>query len=683
MSKRYANLSFMGVLTCLFCLEASSQEDTRDYMTIENIPVTYRLPRTKNGLTVPAFIVKAKIRMSRWENKADLILDLDAVQSTPGRPKPSFTYSYMYNGVEYGDQHVGKEVFDGIEAGTISYKVTVIGNGNSWTKTVIGHHNTIASVPKNERADAYTVRVSIEEIIGFNGTGAIEDKIGMLVVAKKNKDKYDQHVREADNAFKNKKWYAAISNYEQALAYLPDESYPQRQLEKIKAQQQAEAEKKETAAGNSTAQSTKSNAKPNSTGSSGAGADDDFWNEKSSTSNKNTNGSSGSSSTGSSTPKDVASMPMLKQANGKYYVKDEYGNYQETTQQAYEAIKQSQAASQRQQSGYSSSVAGSQRSSASTEEQVKAIQSSVQKRTDDYWAEIDNNQKKHDANFAKWQQSYYAAEAVRGGEQNLNKLRRLDGNYNSLEELEAEFQEKYNSINQEVNSLNEARDQKLQANVDYLFSDADASGKAIGTTVALVGTLVNSLKADKEKKQAQEALEKAKAEETAKYEARKKALTLELRNSFLAQFPDGGVPLSAHKVGTNELYFFSYTFERNTIGAANPSINVTNVFPIMQYGDGTWPFKSTIVSELRKLGGAGTITLMGYYGTRELAQQMQTSFLQMAGKCGFIVKNTHYKGKKTSGATSNGDDFWETGKKKDATTEEKKPAVKKDDFWNN
>ena len=189
---------------------------------------------------------------------------------------------------------------------------------------------------------------------------------------------------------------------------------------------------------------------------------------------------------------------------------------------------------------------------------------------------------------------------------------------------------------------------------------------------------------------------------------------LQMRNGFISQFPDGGVPLSSHKVSVNELYFFSYTFDKSTMSAANPPVHVTNVFSISRYGDGTWPFKNTMVNELKKLGGAGTVTIMGYYTTKDLAEEMRASFLRLAGKCGIAVKETNYKGKKASGSSSGNDfwdnsgskktktpaktktnaddDFWETGNGKTNNTNDepdvippsKKPSPKKDDdFWNN
>jgi hypothetical protein len=133
------------------------------------------------------------------------------------------------------------------------------------------------------------------------------------------------------------------------------------------------------------------------------------------------------------------------------------------------------------------------------------------------------------------------------------------------------------------------------------------------------------------------------------------------------------------------LYFFSYIFDKKNIEFSQSVIAVSNVFPIARYGDGTWPFKTNVVSELRKTGAAGTVTLVGYYASKEMADQMHTSFMSLAGKCSFTTKDIVYKGKKSSGKT--GGDFWSNGSgtpvaaKDTATSVIKKEAA--DDFWNN
>jgi hypothetical protein len=395
-----------------------------------------------------------------------------------------------------------------------------------------------------------------------------------------------------------------------------------------------------------------------------------------------------------------------KTQDGKYYRKKADNTYQQISSEEYQALKQQNAAIKNQ----------SATAAAATQQQTNAqllatTQQQGQNMVNNFQNQIAETQRISEERANLSMQTYYAAEAVRNGKQNLTDLASLSGNYSSVEELEAEFRQKYNSINQEVENLNQARDQQLQASYNSYALGADETGKAVGQAVVAVGGLINSFTADKEKREAKEALQRAKAQANAELVAKKKAMMLQLRNSFLAQFPDGGVPLSSHKVSVDELYFFSYIFDKTTLSAEQPVVAVSNVFPVARYGDGTWPFKTNVVAELRKSGAAGSVTLVGYYASKEVADQMRASFLRLSAKCTFSVKEIQYKGKKSSGKTGadfwgNGnklaptaakdsvttapvikkaddDDFWGGGAGKKVTKPETKKAVKKDDFWNN
>lgn len=169
--------------------------------------------------------------------------------------------------------------------------------------------------------------------------------------------------------------------------------------------------------------------------------------------------------------------------------------------------------------------------------------------------------------------------------------------------------------------------------------------------------------------------------------AKRHAAMIEGRKSFLAKFPDGNVPLSSHKVPVDTLYFFSYTFDKNAIENPNPQITLANTFSVAKYGDGTWPFKHSINSDLRKLA-PGENTLMGYYATRELADEMRATFIKLGKKNGFVIKDVKYAGRGRSGSSMAGgssqgssasgtgaQDFWG---KSDAG---QKPVQSEADFW--
>ena len=116
---------------------------------------------------------------------------------------------------------------------------------------------------------------------------------------------------------------------------------------------------------------------------------------------------------------------------------------------------------------------------------------------------------------------------------------------------------------------------------------------------------------------------------------------------------------------------------------ASPSINVTSVFPVAKFDDGTFPYKASIMNKLNGLA-PGNISLVGHFETPEKAEEIRQLFIRLAESSKFIVKNIQLKtppktGPGTSGKPST--DFWENGKAKDST--QVKKVEKKGSFWDN
>lgn len=278
--------------------------------------------------------------------------------------------------------------------------------------------------------------------------------------------------------------------------------------------------------------------------------------------------------------------------------------------------------------------------------------------------------------------SFYAAQAVNRARKNLQSISKLDGNYESVEELNAAFEAQSRAINEATEALNDARQQSYQASYNSMYNNASDKDRAIGQAIAGAGSIISEIAAEKERRRLQEQLRQQRAQEEARIKLRKWQAVVSMRREMLKRFPDGGVPLSSHKVTANELYFFAYVLDSTDIQEENPVARVTNVFPVSRYGDGTWPFKNNITGELKNITGSGRITIMGYYTTEKLAKDMHAAFLDIAKKCQVGVKHYTYKGKKSTNTVSDDTDFW--GNQKSGTEKDKKAApAKKDDFWDN
>ncbi len=241
----------------------------------------------------------------------------------------------------------------------------------------------------------------------------------------------------------------------------------------------------------------------------------------------------------------------------------------------------------------------------------------------------------------------------------------------------AENQQKYTEQRQKI-----AENQRMNKEI------GDNLAQGATELVNLIGGIINDAKEKKEKKERFEQQQKLQAEQAKQWQAdriaevaRKKALKIELRNSFFNEFPEGGVPLSSHKIPVNQLFYFVYVFDKSTIDADFPIISLTNIFTVSQYSDGTWPFKSSIVNDIKKNNSNGSITLVGYFTTMELAEQMRNSFTELARQSDFSINEISYKGKNT--ASTSHTNFW--GKSDTTSTknteESQNTNIKEVDYW--
>ncbi|MFP9098573.1 hypothetical protein ACLI09_05910 [Flavobacterium sp. RHBU_24] len=297
--------------------------------------------------------------------------------------------------------------------------------------------------------------------------------------------------------------------------------------------------------------------------------------------------------------------------------------------------------------------------------------------------------------------SFYAAQAATDARNQLIENSKLSGNYNSAEELEADFYQKYHAINQNVQDWENAKNQEVQAQANLYFNDGTASGAALSNAAGTIGALINEEKAEKEEKKRKEQLQAQRQQALDEMNQKKWNAILELRKQLLKEFPDGGTPLSAHKIETEEVYFFAYWFDNETINKTETGIYVSNVFAVAKYSDGTWMFKNALVNDIKtKTSKTSPITLMGYYTDKSTAERMRNSLISLAPKAQIKPYALDYKLKAASQAKGTSGDFWETeqsganktdgfweaGKStpsKKAKEEEKETKTTSDNYWNN
>ena len=307
------------------------------------------------------------------------------------------------------------------------------------------------------------------------------------------------------------------------------------------------------------------------------------------------------------------------------------------------------------------------------------------KQDEDFFNATEERNKKIERNGNLMLTSYYTAQAYTNSKEELKNLSKLNGSYESLEELNQAFQIQYDAISNQSLIVSDNNKAAFQSNADYYFKDADESGKALKDLAVGVNSLIADAKAEREAREAKEKLKVERERIEKEIKEKKWEATLQMRMHLLKSFPEGGLPLSSHKLNTNTVYCFAYALDSNGIQNEKATSFVSNVFPINKLNDDTWPYKNAVSQEIKKNCANCTqkMNIVGYYTDETKAIEMQNAFIDFATKSNINIQLFTFLGKKSTSnsSKSNADsDFWET---KNKETEKQNTAKKhKTDFWN-
>lgn len=329
-----------------------------------------------------------------------------------------------------------------------------------------------------------------------------------------------------------------------------------------------------------------------------------------------------------------------------------------------------------------SNVSRPSKTETAQEKKTREAQQAIE-RTNKVLAENEKNRQETERKVNQWSNNlnttFYAAQAASEGYQKMEQNSKLSGNYRTVEELEADFNQRYNALSQDAQNWKQAADEATREGTNLLFNDGTVSGQATAEFVGTVASLFNS--SEREERERKEALERQREKALEELNRKKWNAIIDLRQKIFEQFTDGGTPLSKHGIQTPEVYCFVYSFNTADKDETKPNIYISNVFPVAKYTDGTWPFKNTLVADIKKKTNRQDIVLMGYYTQKESAEQMRNSLISLSPKAQLNTIAMEYKGTSAdAGKNSKNTDFWESGK----TDKPIKGAAKKaDDFWNN
>jgi len=143
---------------------------------------------------------------------------------------------------------------------------------------------------------------------------------------------------------------------------------------------------------------------------------------------------------------------------------------------------------------------------------------------------------------------------------------------------------------------------------------------------------------EREAEAARRRVEEAAAAERRRKEAEHATYVRTVRQGMLNDYVDSKVPISSDNIPVNEIWYFAYE-------ASSVSATVTEVFPINRNNDGTWIYKPNLLREINQAGLIGNVILVGWFSTKEKAQEALNDFKQRARNGEMTLKTVTYAGK--------------------------------------
>ncbi|MES2650990.1 MAG: hypothetical protein V4663_04585 [Bacteroidota bacterium] len=308
------------------------------------------------------------------------------------------------------------------------------------------------------------------------------------------------------------------------------------------------------------------------------------------------------------------------------------------------------------------------------------IMAGVKKQTDDFWSDKKASDTKIEQQTSNRIKNINDAIAVRESRDNLNESTSLKQTYATVESLMQDFNLKMSQIKNQVNTLTENNKAEFNSRVDNSFNGPKDAG--INAGLKIIGGIVNDAKEKKEREYYKEKLEKEKNEKLKEIETTKRRMLTNVRQQLFSEFKEGKLPLSSSNINAATVYFFFYAYDPARLSYEAPTLYVSNVFPISQYSDGTWPFKANILSEITGISPYEE-RLNGYYMSEEEGKALMTGMVDIFKQTGGNVESVAYKGKSATSSGKSSEDFWGKEKKATKPTDVKTTPVKKENFWNN
>ncbi len=194
------------LICCILLSDNLLSQKPSNYADIPVAPVNYILPTSQNGLAEVYFMMKGTVKIDRWDKSADVWIRFDYKAGTAETLDPAFKFMYILDGKYYGDQHVGKELFNGIRVDRdfTEFEVVVSAKGQSRTMKLPRGEWMFFKV-NDPQIDAKSVSVNFIRAtsVRFTGIRPIENHIRAMIRNEKQKAAESSKI-EADKEAKKK-----------------------------------------------------------------------------------------------------------------------------------------------------------------------------------------------------------------------------------------------------------------------------------------------------------------------------------------------------------------------------------------------------------------------------------------------------------------------------------------------
>lgn len=260
----------------------------------------------------------------------------------------------------------------------------------------------------------------------------------------------------------------------------------------------------------------------------------------------------------------------------------------------------------------------------------------------------------------------------------------IGSDFENIDQLNAVFSQKMQEISYLSEELRSASARNMNTYITTQLVGANSvSEQAAISAIGVLGSVASSISSGRAERKAREELTAQRREAEAEIRERQREALVAIRHEIGNAFPEGGMPLSSHKINAPVLYLFAYSNDRtNWDKDQNVPLTVSNVIPVYRYSDGTYPYSSN-VKRTFETGGVKNPVIVGYFTDARQAQQYRNSLINLAPNAKFALSNVEIKVKDKNLAdiqnTSSNTDFW--GNKKSDSTPQKNNTGKELDFW--